>query len=77
MISILLYVARVIHPYSECRLDPYTDKIRRVNFNNQSRDSVLTLTSDVVKKVYKGLKLFSDLAYSDENIFMHKMAEGK
>ena len=47
-----------------------------MNFNNQSRDSVLNLTSEEVKKVYKALKLFSDLSYSKENLFMYKMQEG-
>jgi gamma-butyrobetaine dioxygenase len=57
-------------------LDRY-GQINRINSSNQSRDSMLRVTSaKAVKDTYRSLALFDRLAYDPENQIVYKLKEG-
>ncbi len=49
----------------------------RINYNNQSRDSMLCVPSRRVKSLYRALKLFNDVAYDPDNVVLYRMKAGK
>ncbi|XP_071480482.1 gamma-butyrobetaine dioxygenase-like [Diadema antillarum] len=51
-------------------------ELEQISYSNHSRTSVLRMPVEKVGKFYKAMKLFIDLLYDPENMFLYKMKPG-